>query len=134
LSSDSRRAPGRFPGTAPAAAAFARRIGHNEAVSPIDEATLDTDTPQTLDGRAYPEHLRPYLKYDKTLLAILVREGEATFDELARGPLDARVLAALPRWLASAQWRGLIERSDAGTQRRYALTQRGRRRLRTPSG
>lgn len=100
-------------------------------MAPIDEATLDTDTPRTMDGREYPRHLRPYSKFDEPLLKVLAANEEATFDEVARAPLDARTVAALPRWLASAQWRGLIAKhSDGSTRRRYTLTQRGRRRLR----
>jgi hypothetical protein len=70
-----------------------------------------------LDGRTYPEHLREFERYDGVLLP-LVQDGRAvTFDDLVNRITDRKVRAMLPRWLASAQWRGLIERHDgAGRQ------------------
>jgi hypothetical protein len=92
-------------------------------VSPIDPATLGTDTPRTLEGREYPEHLRAYHRFDGTLLPIVARMAPVSFDDLSVAVEDPRVRAALPRWLASAQWRGLVERGDArgGSPRRYVL-------------
>lgn len=101
---------------------------------PIDQATLDTDTPRTLDGRDYPEHLRAYERLDAELLPILETVGPATFDGFIARIEDARTRAAAPRWLASAEWRGLVERQDQGMRgpRRLAVSERGRARL-TPA-
>lgn len=97
---------------------------------PIDPTTLDSGTPRTLDGRSYPDHLRPYETYDETLLPLL--DGyELTFDELVGAVADGRVQASVPRWLASAEWRGLVERRGPNGQRprTYVLTDRGRRQM-----
>jgi hypothetical protein len=90
-------------------------------VSPIDPSTLGSDTPRTLDGREYPEHLRAYHRYDGVLLPLVASLAPATFDDLSLAIEDARVRAALPRWLASAEWRGLVERGDGtlGSSRAY---------------
>jgi|ERR1035441_6691350 hypothetical protein len=95
----------------------------------IDPASLDTGTPRTLDGRTYPEHLRGYESLDDDLLPILERFGPATFDVFVAHIEDARHRAAAPRWLASAEWRGLVERQDEGMRgpRRLGVTDRGRR-------
>ena len=101
---------------------------------PIDPATLDTDTPRTLDGRNYPEHLRAYESLDSELLRILEAVEPATFDGFMAEVEDARTRAAAPRWLASAEWRGLVERQDEGMRgpRRLAVSDRGRSLL-TPA-
>ena len=98
---------------------------------PIDPASLDTDTPYTLDGRKYPEYLRAYHGLDSTLLPLLDDIGPVTFDRLMARIEDPRTRAAAPRWLASAEWRGLVERQDAGMRgpRRLAVTDLGRSRL-----
>lgn len=98
---------------------------------PVDPATLDTDTPRTLDGRYYPEHLRAYEYLDSQLLPILDAWGPATFDAFVAHIADARQRAAAPRWLASAEWRGLVERQEEGMRgpRRLGVTDRGRNRL-----
>jgi hypothetical protein len=98
---------------------------------PIDPATLDTDTPRTLDGRDYPEYLRAYEQLDPDLLPILERLGPATFDGFVAHITDGRQRAAAQRWLSSAEWRGLVERRDNGARgpRRHAVTDRGRNRL-----
>jgi hypothetical protein len=98
---------------------------------PIDPTTLDSDTPRTLDGRDYPEHLRAYESLDSELLPILEGLGSATFDTFVARIADARQRAAAPRWLASAEWRGLVERQDEGMRgpRRLGVTDRGRSRL-----
>jgi hypothetical protein len=92
-------------------------------VSPIDPSTLGSDTPRTLDGREYPEHLRAYHRYDGALLPVVESLAPATFDDLSLAIEDARIRAALPRWLASAEWRGLIQRGDGAVDspRRYVL-------------
>jgi hypothetical protein len=98
---------------------------------PIDPASLDTDTPRTLDGRDYPEHLRAYESLDSKLLPLLDDVGPATFDGFMTHIADPRTRAAAPRWLASAEWRGLVERQDEGMRgpRRLAVTDLGRSRL-----
>ena len=97
----------------------------------IDPASLDTGTPRTLDGRDYPEYLRPYEHLDSELLPILDRFGPATFDGFVTHITDPRTRAAAPRWLASAEWRGLVERQDEGMRgpRQLGVTARGRGRL-----
>jgi hypothetical protein len=92
-------------------------------MSPIDVKTLGTSTPRTLDGRSYPDHLRPYEVHDQELLPLIARMQPATFDRLSIAVDDPRLRAVLPRWLASAQWRGLVERLDPTTRspRRYQL-------------
>lgn len=94
---------------------------------PLDPRTLDSGTPETLDKRKYPEHLRAYESLDAELLPIAAELREFTFDDLAARVADPRVRAALPRWLASATWRGLIERTDRGmaSLRTNAVTERG---------
>jgi hypothetical protein len=95
---------------------------------PLDPATLDTGMPKTLDGREYPEHLKPYEELDTQLLPIAAQLGEFSYDALAVQIPDAKVRSVLPRWLASAEWRNLIERRDHGmsSQRTNVITDRGR--------
>ncbi len=66
--------------------------------------------PRSNDGRPYPPYLKAYEKLDEQLLGILEVLHSATFDDLSGAVSDLRVRAALPRWLASAQWRHLITR------------------------
>jgi hypothetical protein len=89
-----------------------RVVCKTRAVSPLDPRTLGTDTPTTLDGRRYPEHLREFERYDGELLPLVQEGGAVTFDDLVTRIGDRKVRAILPRWIASAQWRGLIERHD----------------------
>jgi hypothetical protein len=97
----------------------------------LDQATLDTSTPRTRDGRTYPDHLRPYEAYDGELLGRLDQVGPASPAEFALSVDPPRLRSLVSRWLASAEWRGLIERHDEPRVRRrtYALTERGRHRL-----
>jgi hypothetical protein len=103
---------------------------HNEFMA-LDQATLDTTTPRTRDGRSYPEHLRPYEAYDEEFLRRFVEIGEASANEFAHSVAPARLRTLVSRWLASAEWRGLVERRDEPKARRrsYVVTERGRRRL-----
>ena len=98
---------------------------------PLDLATLDSDTPRTVDGRSYPDHLRAYEFLDSELLPLAADLGEFTYDDLALRVESGRVRSVLPRWLASAEWRGLIERRDRdmASVRLNAITSRGRTRL-----
>jgi len=100
-------------------------------MSPLDPSTLDSDTPRTLDGRGYPDHLRPYEQFDGDFLPIVAKLELATFDDLSLEVDDPRASASLPRWLASAEWRGLVERRDPSMNgpRSYVLGSRGRNRL-----
>jgi hypothetical protein len=92
-------------------------------VSPIDPNTFGTTTPRTLDGREYPGHLRPYEAYDNALLPVVARLAPTTFDRLSIAIPDARMRASLPRWLASAELRGLVQRLDTtmASPRTYGL-------------
>lgn len=80
-----------------------------------------------MDGRDYPEHLRPYEEFDALLLPVLAGIAPATFDAISVTVTDARLRAVLPRWLASAEWRGLVERVDPSMSapRTYVLGGRG---------
>jgi hypothetical protein len=100
-------------------------------VSPLDPRSLGTDTPTTLDGRTYPERLRPYEAFDAQLLPLLDDEQPSTFDDLSLRITDPKALALLPRWIASATWRGLIERRDDPRRgpRAYVLGPEGRAHL-----
>jgi hypothetical protein len=100
---------------------------------PIDEASLDSGTPRTDDGRTYPEHLRPYETYDRSVLAAARNfAGPFTFDELAAAVSGQdRLRDVLPRWLAPAGWRLLVARDESGAHspRAYVVTERGEERL-----
>lgn len=94
----------------------------------LDVSTLDSGTPRSLDGRTYPERLRPYERFDRDLLPVVAEGGAVGVDDLAVSgvPYFSRSLAL--RWMQSAEWRGLLERR-AGRSRSYALTERGQRAL-----
>jgi hypothetical protein len=72
--------------------------------------------------RSYPLHLKSYEQFDQDLLPLLAELEEATFDELSAHVADAKVRAALGGWLASAQWRGLVDRLDESQRRPRAYT------------
>lgn len=99
---------------------------------PIDTNTLGTQTPETLDGRTYPEYLRVFEDYDKQFLSSVERLSEPTLNALAVEASSPQLRSAVSPWVASAEWRGLIERVDpdelAG-RRRYRLTDRGKDKL-----
>lgn len=92
-------------------------------VSPVDTKTLGSATPKTIDGRSYPDYLRPFERHDPTLLQLVERLQPVAFDQLSREIGDPRQQAILPQWLASAEWRGKIERIDPTlhSPRRYRL-------------
>ncbi|HET6508501.1 MAG TPA: hypothetical protein VFG42_17040 [Baekduia sp.] len=92
-------------------------------MSPIDPSTFGTGEPRTFDGRTYPSHLRVYEAYDDVLLPVVADRQPATFDQLSIAIPDARMRASLPRWLASAEWRGLVKRLDSSMDapRTYGL-------------
>jgi hypothetical protein len=89
----------------------------------LDPATFDADAPQTVDRRQEPDHLHAYHKLDADLLPLVAAMAPTTFDDLSVAVEDPRARAALPRWLASAQWRGLVARGHApvGSPRIYVL-------------
>lgn len=98
----------------------------------LDRSTLDSDTPRTRDGRSYPDFLRPYEKYDDQLLPIVARLDAPSATQLAEEIEQPRLRSVLSRWMASAEWRGLIERRDNESmvsRRRYVLGEQGRTRL-----
>ncbi len=95
---------------------------------PLDPSTLDSPNPKTLDGREYPAHLRAYEDLDDVVLPLFGGRAR-TFDEMSLAIADPRMRAALPRWIASATWRGLIERVPGNRgPRGYVVTRRGRAR------
>jgi hypothetical protein len=97
----------------------------------IDPATLDSTTPRTTDGREYPEYLRVYEQYDRELLSLIGGLPDPTANEFALAVPDPKLRSVVSRWLASAEWRGLVERHDGDTmvsRRTYWLTDRGRAR------
>jgi len=100
----------------------------------LDPRSLETETPRTRDGRQYPEHLRPYEEYDAVMLEAAQRlPSSFTFDDLVRAVLAQPGLRdVVPRWVASAEWRQLLERRDESMRspRTYALTERAVSRLR----
>jgi hypothetical protein len=86
----------------------------------------------TEDGRTYPRYLKAFHRFDDVLLAKVDELDEPTLNSLAIEAPDARVRAAISPWIASAEWRGLIERVDAAEligKRRYRLTPRGAEKL-----
>jgi hypothetical protein len=92
-------------------------------MSPVDVRSLGSARPRTLDGRTYPEHLRPFEIHDQVLLPKVAQLQPVTFDKLSVIVEDPRLRAVLPQWLASAEWRGLIERVDPAmrSSRQYRL-------------
>lgn len=98
-------------------------------MSPLDPTSFGTSTPRTTDGREYPDHLRPYEQYDAVFLPLVERLQPATFDDLTYEVENGKVGSMLPRWLASATWRGLVERRDPSMHgpRSYVLGPEARR-------
>lgn len=84
-------------------------IGHHVAM-PVDPATPDSENPRNFDGRSCPEQLKVYARLDEELLPIAARLGQFTPDVFAARIENRKTRVAVPRWLASAGWRGLIER------------------------
>lgn len=79
-------------------------------------------TRRSPDGRSYPLHLKAVEPFDADFVPLLEESGVATFDELSMRVCDRRARAALVRWLASAEWRGIVERRiNPRGPRLYAL-------------
>jgi hypothetical protein len=79
---------------------------------PIDPQTIGTESPRTIDGREYPRRLKAYEAFDDDLFPRLARLGEVTPTQFAASIDDRRLRTIAPRWMASAEWRSLIERTD----------------------
>jgi hypothetical protein len=97
----------------------------------LDQSTLDSETPRTRDGRSYPDHLRAYETYDRQFLPLLAEHGELSPSDLSHAVSAPKLRSVLSRWMASAEWRGLIERHDGegmASRRTYVLSDRGRTR------
>lgn len=96
----------------------------------LDQSTLDSETPRTRDGRSYPDHLRAYEAYDRQFLPLLAELGESSPSALSHAISAPKLRSVLSRWMASAEWRGLIERRDGdmASRRTYVLSDRGRTR------
>lgn len=99
---------------------------------PIDTSTLGTRSPKTEDGRVYPPYLRAFERYDAEFLAKVQELKEPTLNVLSLEAPTSQLRSAVSPWIASAEWRGLIERVDAAElvgKRRYRLTERGEEKL-----
>jgi hypothetical protein len=81
------------------------------------------------DQSEYPQHLRAYEALDRELLPVAGALDEFTFDDFVARVRSPRARAVAVRWLASAEWRRLIERS-LGSPRVYTTTPHGRDALR----
>lgn len=99
---------------------------------PIDTSTLGTKQLKTTDGRTYPAYLRAFHRYDKEMLSSIQALGEPTLNQLAVAASSPKLRSAVSPWIASAEWRLLIERVDSeepiGT-RHYRLSETGANRL-----
>lgn len=99
---------------------------------PIDTTTLGTPNLKTTDGRAYPVYLRAFERYDREMLSSIRELGEPTLNQMAMAAPDAKLRSAVSPWIASAEWRLLIERVDSDEpigKRRYRLSERGQETL-----
>jgi hypothetical protein len=98
----------------------------------LDQKTLNWRTPKAVDGRRYPPHLRSYEVFDAQLTPLVARMQPATFDDLSVHIEDPRALAALPRWLASAEWRSIVRRQSAQSRGRRTYVLGPRAKVRSP--
>lgn len=99
---------------------------------PIDTKTLGTKTPKALDGRSYPAYLRAFERYDEPLLSQVRELHEPTLNRLAVEASSPKMRSVVSTWLASAEWRGLVDRvvaEEMAGKRRYKLTERGQQKL-----
>lgn len=99
---------------------------------PIDTKTLGTTTLRTTDGRTYPAYLAAFERHDKEMLSSVRDLKEPTLNQLALAAPSPKLRSAVSPWIASAEWRDLIERVDSDElagKRRYRLSERGRKRL-----
>jgi len=65
------------------------------------------------------------------LLPRLAELGEVTPTQFAASIDDRRLRTLVPRWMASAEWRSLIERTDRdmSSPRTYRVSEHGRKEL-----
>lgn len=99
---------------------------------PVDASTLGTERLKTTDGRTYPTYLEAFEAHDKEMLSSIQQLGEPTLNQLAVAAPSAKLRSAVSPWIASAEWRLLIERVDSNEpigKRRYRLTTGGEKRL-----
>lgn len=99
---------------------------------PINTNTLASGTPETHDGRRYPDYLRAYERYDSEFLPQIDALQEPTLNRLAISAASPKLRSVVSPWLASAEWRGLLTRTEGQTMignRRYRLSGLGRERL-----
>ena len=99
---------------------------------PIDTKTLGTPELKTLDGRTYPSYLRAFENYDKEMLSLVRELDEPTLNQLAIGAPSPKLRSAISPWIASAEWRRLIDRVDSDDlagKRRYRLSEDGEKQL-----
>ncbi len=99
---------------------------------PIDTNTLGTQAPMTEDGRTYPPYLKAFERFDRDLLAKVRELDEPTLNRLAIEAPTSQLRSAVSPWIASAEWRGLIQRVDVAElvgKRRYRLTELGESKL-----
>jgi hypothetical protein len=95
---------------------------------PLDTKSLRKGTPKALDGRSYPGYLRAFERYDNELLSQVQRLGQPTLNQLALEASSAKMRSVVSPWLASAEWRGLLDRvkgDEMAGKRRYKLTELG---------
>ena len=96
---------------------------------PLDQKSLQQGSPRALDGRTYPPYLRAFERYDAELLERVAALDDPTLNQIVQATPSAKLRSAVSPWIASAEWRDLIERvvaDDLAGKRRYRLTDRGR--------
>lgn len=99
---------------------------------PLDTKSLKDGPPRALDGRTYPDYLKAFERYDGELLRKVDELDQPTLNRLALDAPSPKMRSVVSPWLASAEWRGLIERLSADAMagtRRYKLTQLGKEQL-----
>jgi hypothetical protein len=99
---------------------------------PIDTKTLGTPELKTVDGRTYPTYLRAFEHHDKEMLPLVQELGEPTLNQLALAASSPKLRSAVSPWIASAEWRRLIDRVDGDKlagKRRYRLSPDGKKHL-----
>jgi hypothetical protein len=99
---------------------------------PLDQKSLQQGSPRALDGRGYPPYLRAFERYDIELLGRVSELDEPTLNQIVQATPSAKMRSAVSPWIASAEWRDLVERvvvDELAGKRRYRLTERGRELL-----
>lgn len=99
---------------------------------PIDTKTLGTPELKTIDGRTYPTYLKAFEHHDEVMLSLVRDLKEPTLNQLALAVPDPKLRSAVSPWIASAEWRRLIDRvdgEDLAGKRRYRLSEDGKKYL-----